>query len=315
MTLDQQSATVVAAIEARFPDLGGSVVDATVAREILASNPPPSPPPIDMHSVEDLAIDGPAGQIRLRVFRSRLTDPGSAVIVFFHGGGWTICGLDTHDNLCRQMAEATDAVVVSVDYRMAPENRYPAAIDDATAATMWVSENADRLGVARDKIVVAGDSAGGNLAAVVAQRALRGEAPPIALQFLIYPMLDHRFDTRSYRDNAEGFAVTKRHLQWYWEQYLGDSDGSAPDASPLRARDLAGLAPAYIVTAEHCPLLSENEAYAALLEENGVPVTLDFRRGTFHGFFQLRHVLDVAEAASAQAFAHIREHFGDAETT
>jgi acetyl esterase len=307
MALDPQSAAVVAAIEKRFPRLGTEVLDAAEARRILAANPPPPAPKAEVHAVEELVAPGPGGDIRLRVYRPRPADGPSPAIVFFHGGGFVICSLDTHDAPCRQMALQTGAVVVSVDYRMAPEHRFPAAADDAEAATRWVADNAATLGVDPARIAVAGDSAGGNLAAVVAQRCARGAGPALAYQLLIYPMLDHAFDTESYRSNGHGYAVTIDHLRWYWDQYLGGRDGTDPDASPLRATDLSGLPPTYLVAAEHCPLRSENEAYAERLRAAGVPVTYACWPGVAHGFFTLDHLLDTARTAARHAYATVRE--------
>jgi acetyl esterase len=307
MALDAQSAAVVAVINQRFPRLGTEVLDAAEARRILAENPAAPAPKPEVYAVEEVTAPGPGGDIRLRVYRPYPAGEPSPAIVFFHGGGFVICSLDTHDAPCRQMALQTGAVVVSVDYRMAPEQRYPAAAEDAEAATRWVADNAATLGIDPHRIAVAGDSAGGNLAAVVAQRWARRPGRPLAYQLLIYPMLDHSFDTESYRQNGHGYAVTIDHLRWYWGQYLGGQDGHDPMASPLRAADLRGLPPTYLVAAEHCPLRAENEMYAERLRAAGVPVTFVRYPGVAHGFFTLDHLLDTARAAGERAYAAVRE--------
>ena len=307
MALDPQSLTAVAAFDQRFPRIGTEVFDATEARRQIAANPPAPAPKADVHATEERAAPGPTGHIPLRVYRPTPPDGPSPAVVYFHGGGFVIGSLDTHDAACRQLAVQTGAVVVSVDYRRAPEHRYPAAAQDAEAATRWVADNAGALGIDPSRIAVAGDSAGGNLAAVVAQRCTARPGPVLAYQLLIYPMLDHSFDTESYRENGHGYAVTIEHLRWYWSQYLGDRDDAEPSASPLRAADLAGLPPTYLVAAEHCPLRSENEAYAQRLRAAGVPVTYACYPGVFHGFFTLDHVLDTGRTATRHAYATLRQ--------
>lgn len=311
MALEAQAASVVAAIEQRFPPLGTEVLDAAEARRILAENPAAPAPQVAVHAVEERDVPGPAGSVRVRIYRPAQASTPSPAIVFFHGGGWTICSLDTHDGLCREMAVATAAVVCSVDYRMAPEHRFPAAAEDSYAALRWLVDNAEELGIDQARVAVAGDSAGGNLAAVTAQLAAAGPGPRLAYQLLAYPVLDYNFDTDSYRENAHGYAVTIDHMRWYWEQYLGERDGSDPMASPLRASDFSGLPPTYLVAAQHCPLRSENESYADRLRAAGVPVTMVVCPGMFHGFFSLGHLLDTARTAVAEAFTALRRALHD----
>jgi acetyl esterase len=214
--------------------------------------------------------------------------------------------LDTYDPLCRALAAAVPAVVVSVDYRLAPEHRYPAAVEDAYAATMWASRNAAGLGGSQDQLAVAGDSAGGNLAAVVALGARDRGGPPIAFQLLVYPVMDAAADTASRREYAEGFYLTAAGMRWYWDHYLGGADGAAPDASPLRAAFLGGLPPATVITAEHDVLRDEGEAYAARLGEAGVAATVRRYPGVVHGFFRWRAVTEAADAALREAAAAVR---------
>jgi acetyl esterase len=223
-------------------------------------------------------------------------------VVFCHGGGFVLCDLDSHDQLCRAMSNGTGAVVISVDYRRAPEHRFPAAAEDAYAVTRWVADNPGQLGIDASRISVAGDSSGGNLAAVTALMARDRNGPDLAFQLLIYPMLDHAQDTPSYRDNATGYFVTADHLRWYWQQYLGDADGAHPYASPVLASDLTGLPPAHIITAEYDPLRDEGETYGRRLAEAGSPADVRRYDGMFHGFVSMADHLPEATAARSAAF-------------
>lgn len=242
--------------------------------------------PPDVHRVEDRQAPGPAGPIRLRIYTPTADAPAAAV-VYFHGGGWVVGNLDTHDGLCRRLALASGCRVVAVDYRLAPENTYPAAADDAYAALSWVAENADQLGIDPRRIAVAGDSAGGNLAAVTALAARDRKGPLPAAQVLMYPITDSDFETGSYRDFAEGYMLTTAAMRWFWDQYAAAaSDRIAPYAAPLRADGLAGLPPALVITAEYDPLRDEGEAYAGRLEGAGVPVELVRYDGMIHGFIR-----------------------------
>src|SRR5881397_1593802 len=204
--------------------------------------------------VESRTVPGPRGEIPVRVY----TPEGCApfpVLVYFHGGGWVTGSLETHDGLCRHLANAAGAVVASVDYRLAPEHPFPASGEDAYAATRWVAANAAVIGGDAKRIAVGGDSAGGNLAAVVSLMARDRGGPAIALQLLVYPVTNHAYDTASYRENADGYLLTRDSMVWFWNHYLrSDRDGADPYASPLRAPNLAGLPPAVVVTAEFDPL-------------------------------------------------------------
>lgn len=257
---------------------------------------------VEVASVTERDLDGPGGPLRIRIYRPEVVGVLPAV-VFFHGGGWVICDLDSHDAICRRLANGTSSVVVSVDYRLAPEHRYPAAIDDAYAAVQWVAAHASDLGVVADRIAVAGDSAGGNLAAAVCLRARDEAGPAIAAQLLIYPVLDHAFDTPSYDENADGYGVTRASMRWYWAQYLGDNDGSDPYASPLRAPSLAGLPPAVVITAHYDPLRDEGDRYAARLTADGVDVRHLAFPGVHHGFFGTVEVIARARDANDATFA------------
>jgi acetyl esterase len=254
--------------------------------------------PQPVFRVADRQISGSAGPLPVRVYwpePSQTQDAPPPVVVFFHGGGWVLCNLETHDAACRGLANAAECVVVAVDYRLAPEHKFPAAVEDAFAATKWVTEHAAELGVDPLRVVVAGDSAGGNLAAAVCLMAkeLGGCRP--AYQVLIYPVTNYAFETASYRDNAEGYMLTRSAMIWFWDQYLArPEDGSHPYASPLRAADLSGLPPALVLTAEYDPLRDEGEAYAARLQAAGVAVQTRRYDGMIHGFLRRGDVFDRA---------------------
>jgi len=235
--------------------------------------------------VEDLTIPGPAGDIPARLY-ARAPQPGAGgLLVYYHGGGHVIGSLDTHDSACRFLAFHADVGVLSVDYRLAPEHVYPAAVDDSVAALGWASENAERLGFDPARIAVGGDSAGGNLAAVVAIAAKLGDAPLPAFQLLIYPVCDYVEKRESYATFADGFLLTAAEMDWFRDHYLPERDAAHEwRASPLRAPDLAGLPPAYVLTAGFDPLRDEGEEYAELLRAAGVPTALRRHEGLLHSF-------------------------------
>ena len=262
-------------------------------------------PAVAVAAVADRVVPGPAGELPVRVYTPE-GEPPFPIVVFFHGGGWVVGTLDTYDPLCRALAAAVPAVVVSVDYRLAPEHRWPAAVEDAYAATEWASRNAAALGGAQHRLAVAGDSAGGNLAAVVALGARDRGGPAIAFQLLVYPVLDAAADTGSWGEFAEGFYLTAAGMRWYWDHYLGGADGGAPDASPSRAAFVGGLPPALVIGAEYDILRDEGEAYAARLHEAGVAATASRYAGVVHGFFRWRAVTGAADAALQEAAAALR---------
>jgi acetyl esterase len=262
-------------------------------------------PPAPGAAVADRLVPGPAGELPVRVYTPEGSPP-FPIVVFFHGGGWVVGTLDTYDPLCRALAASTPAVVVSVDYRLAPEHRWPAAVEDAYAATEWASRNAAALGGAQHRLAVAGDSAGGNLAAVVALGARDRGGPAIAFQLLVYPVLDAAGDTASWREYADGYHLTADGMRWYWDHYLGGADGAAPDASPLRAAFVGGLPPALVIGAEYDILRDEGEAYAARLAGAGVDATASRHAGVVHGFVRWRAVTGAAEDALQEAAAALR---------
>ena len=262
-------------------------------------------------SFSDLDVPGPAGAIPARLYRASL-DAAAPVLVYFHGGGWVIGDLDIYDGLCRSLARAAGCAVFSVGYRLAPENKFPAAVEDCYAATVWLSGEASRLGLDASRIAVGGDSAGGNLAAVISQIARDRGGPPIVFQLLVYPVTDASLDFPSAKDPAKDALLTTSDMRWFWNHYLRDaSDGGSPLASPLRAAHMEGLPPALVITAEFDPLLDEGEAYAARLREAGVPVTLTRYEGMPHGFLGMAGVLDTARAALGQVGTALRSVFDE----
>jgi acetyl esterase len=265
-------------------------------------------PPL-VAEVSDRTIPGPAGEIRVRVYTPAGTPP-FPLLVYYHGGGWVIGSLDTHDGTCRSLANQAGCMVVSVDYRLAPEHKFPAAAEDAHAAAAWVAAHAAALRGDPARLAVGGDSAGGNLAAAAALMARDRGGPPMVFQLLVYPVTDARRDTPSYRQNADGYFLTADMMEWFWNHYLArPGDGDEAYASPLRAADLSGLPPALVITAELDPLRDEGEAYAKRLEEAGVPARISRYDGMIHGFFGMGSVLDRAVAAMAEAGATLKLAF------
>ncbi|MFJ8236200.1 alpha/beta hydrolase [Ureibacillus sp. NPDC094379] len=257
--------------------------------------------PEKVGKVENRAIPGPGGEIPVRIYTPEGEGPFPS-LVFYHGGGWVIGDLDTVDVPCRLLANRANCVVVSVDYRLAPEHKFPAAADDAYAAAKWVVENGPSIKVDSSRVAVGGDSAGGNLAAVVSLMARDKNEIDLAYQLLIYPVTNHSYETVSYSDNADGYLLTKESMIWFWNHYLRDAqDGENPYASPLQAEDLSGLPPALVITAEFDPLRDEGEAYAQRLKEAGVSVEETRYNGMIHGFFWMPGALDQGMKAVNQA--------------
>jgi acetyl esterase/lipase len=263
-----------------------------------------NPEPPELKSVEPLAIPSPAGPIPARIYTPvnlRKTNDLAPCLVFFHGGGWVIGDLDTHDVACRKLADEGQLMVISVDYRLAPEHKFPAAVDDAITATKWIAGNARQLGVDASRLMVGGDSAGGNLAAVVAISARDGNGPKIAGQVLIYPATDFAMTHPSHSEPETSVLLTHTVIKWFSNHYLKDAaDGADWRASPARAKTLTGLPPAYVLTAGADPLRDEGNEYAQRLKEAGVAVTTRNFPGQFHGFFTMGKLLPQANIAASE---------------
>lgn len=258
--------------------------------------------PAALGRVEDLSIPGPGGDLPVRVYAMEHGGLRPA-LVYFHGGGFVFGNLDTHDAVCRAIAKHSGAVVISVDYRLAPEHKFPAAVEDSHAATVWVAANAERLGIDASRIAVGGDSAGGNLATVVAMRCRDAGGPALAAQVLLYPVTDtSSFETASHREFAEGYFLTRGAMDWFTGHYVASSDQRRhPEASPLLASNLSSLPPALVITAEFDPLRDEGEAYAERLRQAGVPVTISRYPGMIHGFISMHGVLAGGRQAIQEA--------------
>ena len=261
--------------------------------------------------VTDLTIPGPGGELPVRVYRPDGDGAPWPVLVYFFGGGWTLGNLETGDGVCRRLTNAARCATVAVQYRLAPEHKFPAAVRDCLAGTAWVAANAGDLGVDAARLAVGGDSAGGNLAAVVALLARDRGGPALAHQLLVCPITDYQADTPSMREVTGERFFNPNSVRWYWDHYLASPpDGANPLASPLRAADLSGLPPATVITAEYDPLRDEGELYAARLRDAGVPVDLTRYAGMMHGFFTMSAVLDGARLATEHAADRLRAALG-----
>lgn len=268
-------------------------------------------PPPQMAKVLERRIDGPEGTIGLRIYTPEGSGP-FPLMMFFHGSGFVLCSLDTHDGMCRNLAAGIGCVVVSVDYRLAPEHKFPKGPDDCLAATRWAADNAVELGIDPARIMVAGDSAGGNMAAVTALRIRDEGGPELCGQMLLYPVTDyHTPGTPSYAENADGYGLTRDTMEWFWAHYLTSPvEAENPYASPLRARDFTGLPPAYVTSAEYDPLRDEAERYGMRLREAGVPTETTRFPGMNHGFLFWVGIVGGADSAVAEACAWARQVFG-----
>ena len=295
VSLDPQAAELLAFLES----FGDPPIEESTPEEVRALRRERlQPPTVDVPDIRD--VD--AGGVPARLYRPS-DDPGLALLVYLHGGGWVFGDLDTHDNITRALAVKSGQAVLSVDYRLAPEHPYPAPLDDAIAATRWAYENAAGLGCDPVRLAIGGDSAGGNLAAVVTQLRVA----PFRWQLLVYPVTDLRGGTASYEEFRDGPLLTPAVMGWFNDHYLSGGEGSADDprVSPLLADDalLAASPPTLVITAEMDPLRDEGEAYAARLSALGVPTTVTRYDGVFHAFFSFWELLDRGRAAVEQAAA------------
>ncbi len=299
VTLDPDAAAVLAAFRAAGRPPYETLTPAQAREMYLAARPVSQPEPPEIASAESLIFPGPAGDILARLYRPltlRQSDGLSPCLVFFHGGGWVIGNIDSHDVVCRTLADKGQLIVISVDYRLAPEHKFPAAVDDAIAATEWISKNAQQLGIDASRLMVGGDSAGGNLAAVVAIHA-REAGPKLAGQVLIYPATDFAMTHPSHREPETDALLTHTVIRWFRDHYLGVSDGQHWKASPARVEKLAGLPPAFVLTAGADPLRDEGDEYAKRLGAAGVPVVHRTYPGQFHGFITMGKLLPKAGIA------------------
>ncbi len=262
--------------------------------------------PIEVGSVGDITIPVEGAEIGARVYTPEGTGP-HPVVMFFHGGGWVICNLDTHDNVCRAICRDATAIVVSVDYRMAPEHRFPTAAHDCFAATRWVADNAASLGGDATRLAVCGDSAGGNLSAVVSQMARDAGGPAISFVALIYPAVDMTARDGSMVDNATGYFLEADDMEWFSNHYLSPDDHSNPLASPLLNPNLSDLPPCFIATCEYDPLRDQGEAYGAALRANGVAAENKRYDGLIHAVINMTGVLDGGRALVADVGARLRD--------
>lgn len=284
-----------------FPEMGAELARATFAElRVAPDNLPP------LYDIADRSIPGPVGDIPVRVYRPD-DSPDLPVLVWFHGGGWVLGDLETGELPCRTMAHRAGCAIVSVEYRLAPESTFPAAYDDCMTALQWVADHTEELGVDPSRIAVGGDSAGGNLAAVAALEAAE-RGLPVVFQLLVYPAVEADFTNLSYTENGNGYFLTRRGMQWFWDQYTTPEQRSHPRVAPL-ANDLAssGLAPAWVFTAEYDPLRDEGRRYAAALEEAGVPVERAHADDMIHGIFGM--TLECGEEVRAQASNALRRAF------
>jgi acetyl esterase len=269
----------------------------------------PAAPDLAVGKVEDRTVPGPAGAIPVRIYTPNGTAP-FPILINFHGGGWVIGDLETADAVSREFCQRVGCIVVSVDYRLAPEHRFPAAVDDSYAAARWVADNAAALNGDAKRIAVGGESAGGNLAAVVCHLARDRKGPAIAFQLLAYPVTDASYATSSYRENADGYLLTRAGMEWFWDTYCPNpADRKNPLATPLNATNFAGLPPALIMTAEFDPLRDEGAAYAAKLKSAGVAVDYVCFDGLIHDFLAMSRQLSAVKPAMDRAVAGLRNAF------
>lgn len=303
MTLDPQIAGLLETLDSGFPpvhEMTGAQARAAIRARFIA-NPEPEP----VSEVVDHHVDVTGGSITVRVYRPESTEP-LPILVYAHGGGFVFCDLDSHDGLCRNLANLIPAVVVSVDYRLAPEYRWPTAAEDVFAVTRWAAAHSAELGGDAGRMAVGGDSAGGNLAAVTALMARDRGGPAIAAQLLLYPVIAADFDTVSYQLFGRGYYNPRTALEWYWDQYVpAVEDRHHPNVSPLQS-DLTGLPAAVIVVAGHDPLRDEGIAYADALTAAGVPTTRCVYDGGIHGFMTMP-MLDLAHRARRDASRSLRD--------
>jgi acetyl esterase len=307
MPLDPQIKTMIDQLESTGgPGLDDLTVDE--ARKLLESMKALDGPPAEVAEVENRTFAGPAGDVPVRIYRPTDASSPQPAVVWFHGGGWVLGSIDVADNTCRALAKKSGAVVISIDYRLAPEHPFPAGADDCYAGLEWAAAEAGDLGVDAERLAVGGDSAGGNLAAVVALTARERHGPALRFQLLVYPVVDALMSYPSVRENGEGYMLTGDAMKWFVELYLDQhGDPKDPRVSPIYASDLSDLPPALVITAEFDPLRDEGEAYAELLRQAGVAATTSRYDGMIHGFFGMGTLVDAARPAMDEAARAIEE--------
>ena len=302
MPLDAQARMMIDGMKAMGFELHTPGITPEEMRRQMEERKVPQPNVPEMAKVEDRKVTSADGaEIPVRIYWPTSAPGPHPVVVFYHGGGWVIGSIESHDATVKSLAAASGMVFVSVDYRLAPEYKFPTPLDDCFAATEWVVANAAELGVDATRLAVAGDSAGGNLAAAVALMARERGGPAIKFQLLVYPVTDFDPTRRSMVDNGEGYFLTRAAMEWFGDHYLtSDDDRAHHFAAPIRA-DLSGLPPALVITAEYDPLRDEGNEYGHRLQRAGVPTTVTCYEGMIHGFFSMTSILDKAKDAQAQA--------------
>jgi acetyl esterase len=310
VVLDPDAAAVYKAFQEAGRPPYETVTPAEARQMYLNARLVSNPEPPELESVKDIAIPGPGGPVPARVYtpkKARRADGMAPCLIFFHGGGWVIGNLDSHDVVCRTLAHEGETLVIAVDYRLSPEAKFPAAVEDSIAAAKWISDNAMTLGIDAARLSVGGDSAGGNLSAVVAIHARDHGGPKLAGQVLIYPGTDFRMTHPSHREPETSILLTHSVIQWFKNQYLnGPEDIHDWRASPALVENLADLPPAYVLTAGADPLRDEGEEFARRLEAAGVPVTYRSFPGQFHGFFTMGKLLPQANVAAKEIGAWLK---------
>ena len=306
MALDPQVKTVLD----QLASLNGPPIQelgVTEARALLERLAAIGGPPAEVARVEERTFAGPAGDVPVRIYRPTDDAGPQPVLVWFHGGGWVLGSIEGSDLTCRNLAAQSGVVIVSVGYRLAPEHPYPSGLGDCYAALVWVAATAGDLGIDPDRVAVGGDSAGGNLAAVVALAARDRGGPAVRFQLLVYPVTDALMSHPSVRDHGQGYMLTDDSMKWFIELYLGErGDPKDPLVSPVYADDLSGLPPALVITAEYDPLRDEGEAYGTRLQRDRVAAKVSRYDGMIHGFFSMGAIVDAGRRATAEAADALR---------
>jgi acetyl esterase len=309
MNLHPQCRALLDSFVASWPAIDYTSITAPELRKLL-DGPSPFGTGDEVYAITDQSIEGPGGPLRLRIYRPYSSGAKLPITLYFHGGGFTCGEIEGHDNVCRTLANRAQSLAVSVDYRLAPESKFPAANHDAMAAFEWVAKHGERLGGDTTRIAVAGDSAGANLATVLTHQA-RGLGRRIRHQLLFYPVTNCRFDTASYQELSEGYLLTLSMMKWYWQQYLSDAAlASDPGASPLRQKDMEGLPPATIITAGFDPLRDEGRAYVEALRKARVAVDHREWSDQIHGFVSMVGAIDAAVEAIDYGASCLNRAFG-----